>query len=585
MLFKWSFYISVVICIGGILYRLWPWFARRIGSDAEAFSSFRRVGDAVRALFSTVFSLRIFKLVFSFLIDVVFQWRSLRKEPFRWVMHFSIFAGFILLLLMHALENQVSRAVFSGYEPTINPFRFLRNLFGFMVMAGVAMAAYRRFADERLRALTNRADIFALALVAVIIISGFLLEASKIISPSVFDRMVSDYAFHLDDEESVMPLKAYWAAEYNVAFPGESIPGDAAMIADGFEIHMDTCHYCHAKPAWAFVSYPVSKAIRPFAGILDRISFDLILWYAHFLSCFIGLALLPFTKFFHLVSTPVSLVVRGVAGKKELSPISAVNRRSVDLDGCTHCGACSMHCSVAQVYTQIPNINILPSERLQSLRGIASGGVLPEETLRHIAIGSHICTKCNRCTDICPSGINLQDMWMASHAQLVDMGFIGPWRSVPPTEFTRKAMAGLPLEVTGNGVACIPCQRIRGYIPKQDFAACMKCKTCTNACPVVSCYDNPIESLGMVPHQIMHALNLGLVDMILDTRMMWDCTTCYLCQEHCPQGVKITDIFYGLKIMQYQRVVSEPVMLAPSGKNRPSADNLNQDDALNRLDN
>jgi heterodisulfide reductase subunit C len=29
--------------------------------------------------------------------------------------------------------------------------------------------------------------------------------------------------------------------------------------------------------------------------------------------------------------------------------------------------------------------------------------------------------------------------------------------------------------------------------------------------------------------------------------MLWDCLTCYQCQEHCPQSVKVTDVLYCLK--------------------------------------
>jgi heterodisulfide reductase subunit C len=29
--------------------------------------------------------------------------------------------------------------------------------------------------------------------------------------------------------------------------------------------------------------------------------------------------------------------------------------------------------------------------------------------------------------------------------------------------------------------------------------------------------------------------------------MLWDCLTCYQCQEQCPQGVCITDVLYELK--------------------------------------
>jgi heterodisulfide reductase subunit C len=64
---------------------------------------------------------------------------------------------------------------------------------------------------------------------------------------------------------------------------------------------------------------------------------------------------------------------------------------------------------------------------------------------------------------------------------------------------------------------------------------------------VVASYDNPQEVLGMLPHQIMHATNLGIRDLALGSLMLWDCVTCYQCQEHCPQGVKVTEVLYELK--------------------------------------
>jgi heterodisulfide reductase subunit C len=64
---------------------------------------------------------------------------------------------------------------------------------------------------------------------------------------------------------------------------------------------------------------------------------------------------------------------------------------------------------------------------------------------------------------------------------------------------------------------------------------------------VVINYDNPQEVLGLLPHQIMNCLGLGLTEMATGPRMIWDCVTCYQCQEHCPQNVKVTDILYRLK--------------------------------------
>ena len=76
---------------------------------------------------------------------------------------------------------------------------------------------------------------------------------------------------------------------------------------------------------------------------------------------------------------------------------------------------------------------------------------------------------------------------------------------------------------------------------------CFGCQTCTNVCPVVDSYDSPEQTLGLLPHQIMCCLGLGLVEMATGSKMLWDCVTCYQCQEHCPQQVKVTDILYRLK--------------------------------------
>jgi heterodisulfide reductase subunit C len=62
-------------------------------------------------------------------------------------------------------------------------------------------------------------------------------------------------------------------------------------------------------------------------------------------------------------------------------------------------------------------------------------------------------------------------------------------------------------------------------------------------------YDNPQEELGLLPHQIMCSLGLGLTETAMGAKMIWDCLTCYQCQEHCPQNVKVTDILYELKNM------------------------------------
>ena len=82
-----------------------------------------------------------------------------------------------------------------------------------------------------------------------------------------------------------------------------------------------------------------------------------------------------------------------------------------------------------------------------------------------------------------------------------------------------------------------------------SFSYCFTCMTCSSSCPVVQNFEKPNEALGLVPHQIIRSAVLGLPELAYGTRMLWGCLGCYQCQENCPQGVKVTDIFYELKNM------------------------------------
>jgi hypothetical protein len=93
------------------------------------------------------------------------------------------------------------------------------------------------------------------------------------------------------------------------------------------------------------VSYPLSRALAPVASGLDRAGAVNGLWWVHVLACFIGLGYLAFGKMFHVVSTPVSLVVAEVANANQ-APAVAATRQAIELDGCSHGGACHDTCPV-----------------------------------------------------------------------------------------------------------------------------------------------------------------------------------------------------------------------------------------------
>ena len=52
----------------------------------------------------------------------------------------------------------------------------------------------------------------------------------------------------------------------------------------------------------------------------------------------------------------------------------------------------------------------------------------------------------------------------------------------------------------------------------------------------------------------VNLLRLGLRELTLGSRMVWDCATCYQCQEHCPEGIRVADIMVDART---GRVVGE----------------------------
>jgi heterodisulfide reductase subunit C/nitrate reductase gamma subunit len=582
MVLSISLYIALILFVVGLLYKVFRWFRYSISMDAQDVSTARRLVAAFTGIISTLFSAQFFTLVKVFILDVVLNRRILKEDVLRWLMHMCIYGGFILLLLMHALGHYTSAVIFDNYLSTINPFFFLRDLFGALVLVGIAIAIYRRFIAKIPRLMTRPMDVYAIVLVAVIICSGVLLLGTKIASYKVYERMVAEYTV-LDPQES-RALEAYWVQAFGVVSPAVRGPFDAETLAQGRELNSMSCAECHARPQWAFTGYGVAKIISPFALWLDRLNAHRLLWYIHFFACLIGLAYLPFSKMFHIIASPLSLLANAVMERGKSAPANIATRQMIELDACTHCGTCTVRCSVGAALEEIPNINILPSEKIASIKALASGRKLTEAELKEIQEGVYLCTNCYRCTVVCPVGINLQDLWFNVREVLLrrgepELSLLSPlsfYRGLMRKEMGKKdyekPLARARETIANNcdlmktQTAVVPLtptdktfkNKLRLSAQASTFAGCFGCQTCTNACPVVANYKKPQEMLGLLPHQIMHACALGVRDLAFGSAMLWDCLTCYQCQEQCPQGVSVTDVLYELKNLAVEHVREMP---------------------------
>ncbi|MFC1532509.1 4Fe-4S dicluster domain-containing protein [Thermodesulfobacteriota bacterium] len=571
MVFKVLLYIALAISILGLIYRVSTWFFRSIGISKGDITFSSRLFAFARGSLGVLFSAKILTMLKVFLLDVILQTRILKEDCLRWVMHMFIYGGFMLLLLMHALGEIVTASLFSEYYSTINPFFFLRDLFGLMVIVGIGIAMYRRFIMKMVRFKTNAMDRYAIIILAVIMISGFLLEGLKITSYSDFTRMVEEYS-DTDDEEEIKTLESLWVKEFGLVSPNVSGPFEQEILEQGAEIHDMSCVGCHSSPKWAFAGFGTAKIITPVAQLLDRAGIVSFLYYLHVLACFIGLAYLPFSKMFHIISTPMSLLSNAVMDKQRSDPVNIATRQVMELDACTHCGTCSRYCSAMMAYEAMDNEYILPSEKMVFLKKMVSGKELAQETFRAVQEGVYLCTNCDRCTVVCPSGINLKDLWLSVREGLIQKGVPEPLllsqlslvRGLNKEAFPKDNYPG-PIEKARTAVAgkfeslidpaipiSFPAVKVDGSdlkIMDSTFAYCFGCQNCTTVCPVVGNYSDPQEKLGLLPHQIMCCLGLGLDEIATGPSMLWDCVTCYQCQEHCPQQVKVTDILYDLKNM------------------------------------
>lgn len=71
---------------------------------------------------------------------------------------------------------------------------------------------------------------------------------------------------------------------------------------------------------------------------------------------------------------------------------------------------------------------------------------------------------------------------------------------------------------------------------------CYQCGACVGDCPSAKL------SSAFNPREIVLRVLLGLAEPLLKKdSIIWQCTTCYTCQEVCPQGVRPIEVITALK--------------------------------------
>jgi len=53
--------------------------------------------------------------------------------------------------------------------------------------------------------------------------------------------------------------------------------------------------------------------------------------------------------------------------------------------------------------------------------------------------------------------------------------------------------------------------------------------------------------MDILPNQIIRYAQLGLKDELLESRSIWICESCYMCNARCPKGINIAEVIEALR--------------------------------------
>jgi len=84
----------------------------------------------------------------------------------------------------------------------------------------------------------------------------------------------------------------------------------------------------------------------------------------------------------------------------------------------------------------------------------------------------------------------------------------------------------------------------------QNVNLCYQCRKCAAGCPVSYAMDYK-------PPQLIHAIRLGMDDLVLNSKTMWLCASCETCR--CPQEVDVAKVMDAVKITALRQGVKPAI--------------------------
>lgn len=86
----------------------------------------------------------------------------------------------------------------------------------------------------------------------------------------------------------------------------------------------------------------------------------------------------------------------------------------------------------------------------------------------------------------------------------------------------------------------------------QNVNLCYQCRKCAAGCPISYAMDYK-------PAQLIHAIRLGLDDLVFKSKTVWLCASCETCTTRCPQEVDVAKVMDAVKIIAMRRRIKPTI--------------------------
>lgn len=319
---------------------------------------------------------------FGIVVKELLLQKRVRGSRFPGFFHSALFYAFLVLIVVTgvvAIDYDIGTTLFNGYLYVV--LTVAAEIAGLFVLIGIGMATYRRVAIKPESMPNGRwKDTLPLLLLGFIILTGFITEGIRM-------------AVAGDQWAALAPIG------YVFSLPFQGISEDGGRLA-------------HA-----------------------------IVWWAHLAGAFGWIAMIPFTKFAHLISLPMNvffskLQPRGALKRVDILALMETDefyeegfdmgmgvgkagdftwKQRLDFEACIECGRCEEICPATRAgHPFSPREFVKVCKDLVHNANGADGDAANPEIIGNAIDEEFIwyCRTCSACTEVCPAAIDHVDTIM-----------------------------------------------------------------------------------------------------------------------------------------------------------------------------